>query len=139
MLQNKKYQIFVSSTYEDLKDERKCVIENILSISHLAVGMELFVASDDEQFDYIKKIIDNCDYYVLIIGGRYGSIHPVTQKSYTQMEFEYALNKGLPILVFPYENIEKLPLDKRDTDITNIKNFISLASDNRMCRFWTTK
>ncbi len=138
-MQNKKYQIFVSSTYEDLKDERKAIIENISTMGHLPVGMELFVASDDEQFEYIKRVIDNCDYYVLILGGRYGSVSPQTGKSYTQMEYEYALEKKIPVLVFPYKDINSLSKEKRDDDLKNINEFIEIASKDRMCRFWNTK
>lgn len=68
-MSDKKYQIFVSSTYKDLKNERKAVIEQILNMGHLPVGMELLVASDDEPFEYIKRITNNCDYYVIILGG----------------------------------------------------------------------
>ena len=138
-MQNKKYQIFVSSTYEDLKDERKAIIENISTMGHLPVGMELFVASDDEQFEYIKRVIDNCDYYVLILGGRYGSVSPQTGKSYTQMEYEYAIEKKIPVLVFPFEDIKTLPNEKRDDDLKNVSEFIKIASKDRMCRFWNTK
>ena len=138
-LQNKKYQIFVSSTYEDLKNERKSILETISTMGHLPVGMELFVASDEEQFEYIKRVIDNCDYYVLILGGRYGSISSITQKSYTEMEYEYACSKGIPVLVFPYNDVEHLPIDKRDSDLTNILGFIKRATDGRMCKFWKTK
>ncbi len=28
----------------------------------------MFLASNEEQFKYIKKIIDNCDYYVWVLG-----------------------------------------------------------------------
>lgn len=138
-MQNKKYQIFVSSTYEDLKDERKAILESISTMGHLPVGMELFVASDEEQFEYIKRVIDNCDYYVLILGGRYGSISPITKKSYTEMEYEYACSKEIPVLVFPYKNIENIPADKKDKDLTNISEFINRASNGRMCKFWETK
>jgi len=135
-MQNKKYQIFVSSTYEDLKEERKAIIENISKMGHLPVGMELFVASNDEQFEYIKKVIVNCDYYVLILGGRYGSVSPNTGISYTEMEYNYAIEKGLPILIFPYANIEKLPINKRDNDLTKINNFHDKISSKRMCDLW---
>lgn len=101
--------------------------------------MELFVASDDEQFEYIKRVIDNCDYYVLILGGRYGSISPKTNKSYTQMEYEYALEKNIPVLVFPFKNIETLPIEKRDNDLNKITEFLTIASKDRMCKFWTNK
>lgn len=132
---DKKYQIFVSSTFKDLEKERMAVIEGILRLKHFPAGMELFSASPDEQFEYIKKIIDNCDYYVLIIGGCYGSRCEYTQKSYTEMEFEYALSQNIPILVFPHKNIDDL--SKKDDDLTDIKNFTNVAIKNRMCKHWT--
>jgi len=135
-VQNKKYQIFVSSTYKDLKDERKSIIENISKMGHLPVGMELFVASNDEQFEHIKKVIDNCDYYILVLGGRYGSVSPNTAISYTEMEYDYAIKRGLPVLVFPYSNIENLPMNKKDEDLVDIKVFHKKVSANRMCDLW---
>jgi hypothetical protein len=69
----KKYQVFISSTYTDLVQERQIILRSILDLGHIPSGMELFSAADEEQVAYIKKIIDECDYYVLVIGGRYGS------------------------------------------------------------------
>ena len=68
----KMYQVFVSSTYEDLIDERIKVLNALLSFSCIPAGMELFSAGCDEQFEYIKRVIDRVDYYVLIVAGRYG-------------------------------------------------------------------
>ena len=42
----KKYQIFISSTYEDLKEERDKVQRAILSMYQFPVGMEMFSADD---------------------------------------------------------------------------------------------
>ena len=86
----KKYQVFISSTYEDLKEERKNVIETLLMIDCIPAGMEAFCAADEEQFEYIKKVIDLCDYYVLIIGKRYGSNQKETKAVQTrQGRFRY--------------------------------------------------
>ena len=52
--------------------------------------MEQFPAMNDEVFEYIKKVIDECSYYVVISGTRYGSVSKRYGKSYTQLEFEYA-------------------------------------------------
>lgn len=135
----KKFQIFVSSTFSDLKDERKEVIENLLNAKYIPAGMEMFTASNNEQFKYIKKIIDNCDYYVLIIGGRYGSINPATRKSYTQMEYEYAIEIGMPILAFPISNIDALPPDKKDLDLSHITEFRKVVMESqKLCKLWST-
>jgi hypothetical protein len=93
-----KYQVFVSSTFKDLEEERRAVIEAILNLGHIPVGMEAFQASDDTQWDYIKRRIDESDYYVVIVGERYGSEEK--GKSYTQMEYEYAVENSVPVAAF---------------------------------------
>ena len=70
---DKRYQVFVSSTYADLKEERRAVIQTVVELDCIPAGMELFPAADEEQLAFIKRVIDDCDYYLLIIGGRYGS------------------------------------------------------------------
>ncbi|MFF0919062.1 DUF4062 domain-containing protein [Rhizobium leguminosarum] len=86
----RKLQVFVSSTYTDLIEERQAAVQAILKAGHIPAGMELFTASDKSQWDTIKRWIDESDCYMLILGGRYGSVDPVTKVSYTEMEFDYA-------------------------------------------------
>lgn len=129
----KKYQIFVSSTYTDLKDERLHVLNAITSLKHLAAGMELFCASNDEQFNYIKRVIDDSDYYVLIIGSRYGSINPTTGQSYTEMEFDYAVEKGIPVLAFIKQNA----IDQADNSYKKaLSDFIDKVQTGRLVKYW---
>src|ERR1041385_5378657 len=93
----KRYQVFVSSTYADLKDERRRVIQALMEMDCIPAGMELFPAADEERWNFIKKVIDDCDYYLLIIGGRYGSTTP-DGISYTEKEFDYAVSIGLKVV-----------------------------------------
>lgn len=93
---DKKYQVFISSTYMDMRDERQAAVEAILDAGHIPAGMELFAASDKAQMDVIKGWIDESDIFMLILGGRYGSIEPESAKSYIQLEYEYAVAKGKP-------------------------------------------
>ncbi|WP_051684929.1 DUF4062 domain-containing protein [Clostridium sp. KNHs205] len=94
---NKKLQVFISSTYVDLQEERQSAVQAILDAGHIPAGMELFRAGNNSQLEVVKKWIDESDVYMLILGGRYGSIEPVSQKSYTQLEYEYAISKGIPV------------------------------------------
>lgn len=93
----KKLQVFVSSTYEDLKVERQAAVSAILSSGHIPAGMELFTAGDESQMEVIKQWIDESDIFMLILGGRYGSLEPTSGKSYTHLEYEYALSKNKPL------------------------------------------
>ncbi|GAB6140905.1 hypothetical protein JCM14076_16340 [Methylosoma difficile] len=92
----KRLQVFVSSTYTDLIDERQAAVEAILSHGHIPAGMELFTSGDESQMDVIKQWIEDSDVYLLILGGRYGSIELNSGKSYTQLEYEYAIELGKP-------------------------------------------
>ena len=94
MKPNRKLQVFVSSTFTDLKEERQAAVEAILQAKHIPAGMELFSAGDQSQMHVIKNWIDESDVYMLILGGRYGSVEAKSGKSYTHLEYEYALMKG---------------------------------------------
>lgn len=136
---DKKYQVFVSSTYQDLIEERQKVIEALISKNCFPVGMEYFPAANEEQFSVIKRLIDRCDYYILILGGRYGSIEPKTGKSYTQLEYEYALEKNIPVAAFYHNNIGKLASDKvekTEEGLAKLKEFKILVQ-NKLCKTWS--
>ena len=93
----KKFQVFISSTYTDLIDERQVAVESVLNAGHIPAGMELFKSGDRTQKEVIKKWIEDSDVYFLILGGRYGSIDPETDKSYTHWEYDYAANLSKPM------------------------------------------
>jgi hypothetical protein len=86
----KKLQIFVSSTYEDMLVERQATVEAILKAGHIPAGMELFNAGDKTQLEIIKRWIEDSDIFLLMLGGRYGTLEPKTKKSYIELEYRYA-------------------------------------------------
>ena len=81
-----KYQVFISSTFTDLREEREQVIRAVLEMGHIPMGMEMFSAADDEQWNIITRQIDDADYYALILAHRYGSTTP-TGVGYTEKEY----------------------------------------------------
>ena len=137
---DKRYQVFISSTYSDLKDERSQVMKSIMDLDCIPAGMEMFPAIDEEQFEFIKKIIDDCDYYILIIGGRYGSM---TEGgiSFTEMEFDYAMSIGIPVIAFLHDNINNIPAGKVEMDSTareKLELFRERVKKGRLVKFWNT-
>lgn len=138
----KRYQVFVSSTYKDLIEERAAVTSCLLDNDCIPVGMEQFPAMPISQWEYIKRLIDDSDYYLLIVAGKYGSIDSETGWSYTEKEFRYAVEKEIPIIAFLYRDIGKLSVDKcEDTDegrkkIEDFRQFV--LNSNHLCDFYTT-
>lgn len=136
---NKKYQVFVSSTYDDLRVERQEVIHALLELDCIPSGMELFPAADEDQWSLIQGVIDECDYYILILGGRYGTVSP-KGIGYTEMEYQYALDTGKPIIAFLHkdpDSIEKKRTEQTEEGQKKFKAFRALAQ-NKMCKFWET-
>ena len=116
-----RYQVFLSSTYDDLREERQQATQAILEMGHFPAGMELFPASDQTQADLIKRVISESDYYVLILSARYGSTD-LSGLSYTEMEYNWAIEYGLPILSFVRRSIEDVPTKWAETDSTKRSN-----------------
>jgi Domain of unknown function (DUF4062) len=99
----RKYQIFISSSYRDLVEERKALTWAIMKLGHIPVGMEAFTASNDRGWNIIQGTIDNSDYFILIIAARYGSIEKSWGMSWTEREYEYAIEQGVPVMAFVKE------------------------------------
>lgn len=112
----KRVQVFVSSTFVDLESERQEVVQTLLKLGAFPAGMELFPASDDDKWDLIKGVIDDSDYYCLIVGARYGSEDEKTSLSYTEMEYDYAQQTKKPTMVFVHGNPDSVPVGKTDKD-----------------------
>lgn len=134
----KRYQVFVSSTFKNLQEERQEVIQALLELDCIPAGMELFPAADEDQWTLIKGVIRSSDYYIVIIGGRYGSTGG-SGVSYTEMEYQYALEVGKPVLTFLHKDPSSLAVSKVDSDPglqERLRAFRALAQ-KKMCRFWS--
>jgi len=137
-MEEKKYQIFVSSTYKDLVKAREKVIKTILTLYHFPVGMEMFSADDAEQWEIIKETINISDYYIVIIGHKYGS-ETAEGLSFTEKEYDYAKEQKIPVLAFIRKRDVATKPEERDDDqdkISKLNDFIDKATKNKMCDFW---
>lgn len=133
----KRYTVFVSSTYEDLHEERQKVMEALLKLDLIPCGMELFPASSEEQWSLIKRVIDDCDYYILILAGRYGSVNE-QDIAYTEEEYRYALETKKPIISFIHSHPEELPAkktersQKRQKQLDGFKKLV----ETKLVKYW---
>lgn len=135
-----KYQIFISSTYKDLIKERDEVIKSILTSLNIPIGMEMFSADNDAQWEVIKQTINSSDYYVLILGNRYGSLTK-EKIGYTEKEYDYALSIGKIVLSFiRNKNIPTLP-EERESDPFLIKKLEDFTKkvENNLVSYWNHK
>lgn len=124
-----KHQVFISSTFIDLKDERQAAVTAILNSHNIPAGMELFTANNISQWEIIQRWIKECDIYMLILGGRYGSIDAKTQLSYTHMEYRFAKSLGKPIfaIIISESKLKKIKIEK--------PNFIEKDNPEKLTNF----
>lgn len=135
----RRYSVFVSSTYQDLQFERQAVTAALLEAEALPTGMELFPATDDDAWTLIEKVIDECDYYLLILAGKYGSLDPATGMGYTEREFEYARRVNKPVMAFVHRDIESLPgtkIEKSDASRRKLIAFHEKVKQLKHVKYW---
>lgn len=134
-----RYQIFVSSTFRDLQEERQAVLNAILKLNQFPAGMEIFPAVNDTAWEHIEKVIKDSDYYVLIIGGKYGSIDSESGLSYTEKEYEFAVSQNIPVLAFTHSDEESIPVGKSEinSDIREkLQNFKKKVGNKHHWNHW---
>jgi hypothetical protein len=136
----KRFQVFVSSTYQDLQEERQEVMHALLELDCIPSGMELFPAADEDQWSLIKRVIDECDYYVLIVAGRYGSIG-TDGIGYTEMEYRHALSVNKPTIAFLHKDPGLIPVNKSEDSAEGkekLRLFRDFIQQKQLCKFWSS-
>jgi hypothetical protein len=134
-----KYQVFISSTYRDLHEERERVTWGILNARHIPAGMENFTATTDRGWETICRVIDLSDYYVVILAGLYGSIDDSTGMSWTQREYEYAVQRHVPVLGFIRDE-DHITQNKAEQDAPRrqrLLDFKATLRQQHMVQMWT--
>lgn len=131
------HSVFVSSTYEDLKEERQLVMNTLAQLDAIPYAMELYPSADESALQFIYSQIESCDYYVVVIGGRYGSVDEKTGLSYTELEYQHAEKVGVPILGF-IKDRSTIPGDQLDGASESgqkLAEFVERVK-KRLCRFF---
>lgn len=131
---NRRFQIFISSTFEDLQAERKKTVEVVVDRGHIPIALERFSASNEKDFEVIEKAIKECQVYIVILGHRYGEIVPGSEISYTELEYDIAEKNGLLILPFVV-NEREITNRRKHLDPKVIKDDAELKNYDKLCSF----
>lgn len=136
----RRFQVFLSSTFVDLEQERVAVTQALLRTNRcIPAGMELFTASSLPPWDVITRVLDLTDYFVLILGHRYGSSPPEGGPSYTEREYDYAVERGIPVLAFttdPTRPTDPTHLEPEDAKRKALKAFRDRIQAARTVKTW---
>jgi len=135
----RRYQVFVSSTFNDLQDERTAVSQALLKMSNcFPIGMEVFPAASRPPWEVITGLLETTDYLVLLLSWRYGSTDE-TGISYTEREYDYARGLGIPVVAFSRARPEGLPASSREHDVSlreRVEEFRSKVLSRHTVQEW---
>ena len=108
-------------------------------MGHIPVGMEMFSAGDEQQWELIKTQIDDCDYYIVISAFRYGSLDG--DIGYTEKEYDYAISKNLPVLGFIINDNVNWPAKKIDKNALKVQKLetFKLKIQSKIVSYWDDK
>jgi Domain of unknown function (DUF4062) len=93
-------KVFVSSTYVDLQDHRKGVIAQLCKAGYQVDPLEDWTADADEPTRVSLDWLHGCQACVLLVGFRRGFVPAGQEHSITQMEYDYAIDRGIDVLPF---------------------------------------
>lgn len=114
-------------------------MQALLELDCIPSGMELFPAANEDQWTLIRGVIDDCDYYIVVVGGRYGSCGP-DGKSYTRMEYEYAVSRNKPVIAFLHKDPSSIAAGRSEQTIEGKRGLAEFRQlcETRMCKYWAT-
>lgn len=121
-------RVFVSSTSRDLKEHRQAVMEQIVRRDLLFRGMEHFGASADRVTDRIIDAVREADIYVGIFGARYGSIDRKSGISMTELEFNEAEVRGIPLLLYVLKPSAEVPHSSMESEPRALRKLQTLMA-----------
>jgi hypothetical protein len=131
---DRRFQIFVSSTFRDLREERKKAVEVIFERGHIPIALERFSAANESDRKVIEKAIEDCQIYLLVLGHRYGELVPDNEISYTELEYNIATAKGLHTLVLLMEP-EEIKRRRKELDADNDRDRAEMQNFERLQKF----
>lgn len=144
--EDRRFQVFISSTFRDLQDERKKAISVVVDQHHIPIALENFAASHVTDFEVIEKSISDSQIYIVILGHLYGEVAPGKKKSYTEIEYDMAVDNGLLIIPFILRPDEILarrakldpnnPHDQKEIANTNLLEAFHARVKNHFYKPW---
>ena len=132
------FTAFVSSTYQDLQSERQLVARTLLDQSCVPLGMEFFPASGLTPWEVIERTIEDSDFVVLMVAGRYGSLYR-NRKSWTEREYVRVRRAGKKVVALLHHDWSELPHSKCESDpnkVAALNAFRARVERDVTVRYW---
>jgi HEAT repeat protein len=126
-------RVYVSSTYQDLKDCRQAIRSALQRMGLDDVAMEAYAAGEERPVDRCLDDVRSADIYVGVLAWRYGFIPAGGNVSITELEYRAAGDAGVPRLIFVLDLDAPWPRSAMDKDPARIEAFREHVRDAHVC------
>jgi hypothetical protein len=126
-------RVYVSSTYQDLKECRHAIRVALQRMGLDDIAMETYSAEEERPLDRCLDDVRSADVYVGILAWRYGFVPAGHTVSITELEYRAAGEAGVPRLMFVLEPDALWPRSAMDKDSTRIEAFRDHVLDSLLC------
>jgi len=130
-----KYHIFIGSTLDDLKSERKELPRIVMELGHIPVMADHIDAEARNAQMLLQKTIEECDYFIALVAHKYqksdDAVNPLAA------EYSIAAKKGIPVLALIIDDKARWKPAKKETDIAIIRKLNNLKTKLREGPFET--
>jgi hypothetical protein len=130
-------KIFISSTFDDLAEYRNAVRDAVLRAGAMPVLIEDQPASGRTVEEKLRELLDASDAVLFLVGHRYGTVDSKTGKSWVEWEYEAAMRRGKPSLVFLAAEDAPWPPSFIDPDRRKIEKFRKAIASAQAVRFFS--
>ncbi len=93
-------RVFISGTIRDLQAEREAVEQALQRLNLETLRAETIGSQTISPYEASLTLAQQCDIYLGLYGGRYGTIVPGDGRSITEIEYQTARDQGKPILIY---------------------------------------
>jgi hypothetical protein len=131
-------RVFISSTFQDLKDHREAVYVALRRLGHESVAVEDWAATDQPPLERSLADVRASDVAVFLVAWRYGYIPKGEKYSVMELEYRSALDANVPCLIFLTADDAPWPRKYFDDDATNISRFRRQLSEHHLVAFFDT-
>ncbi|WP_237738856.1 DUF4062 domain-containing protein [Alcanivorax hongdengensis] len=141
MTADNRYQVFISATYPDMQEARQALMVPLMDMGLMPTGFDSSAADGNTLLPVIQRMIEESDYFILLVGGRYGTLSPMGL-SEIHREYIFAATKRKPVIALIHDNPAMLPESRRETTRegqVRREDFARLLENKAICYRWSTE
>jgi len=132
-----KYHIFIGSTLDDLKSERKELARMVMELGHIPVMADCLDVGDRNAHKFLQKTIEECDYFIALVAHKYGEADNGISPLFTEVSM--AAKKGIPVLALIMDEKARWKSSNKDEDEALVRKLDDFKGKLREgpCETWT--